>query len=126
MKVLSIVESAYRATVEEQDDTILWINTAMKGAGGDVTVLLKGNAVNYAVKAQDASGLVLGGKAQTKPPQLAKDVERLIERGVAVHVVRDDVAERGIEGSELIEGLFLCSRSEIAELVTRFDQVWHW
>jgi predicted peroxiredoxin len=126
MKVLSIVESAYRATVEEQDDTILWINTAMKGAGADVTVLLKGNAVNYAVKAQDASGLVFGSKAQTKPPQLAKDVERLIERGVAVHVVRDDVAERGIESSELIEGLFLCSRTEIAELVTRFDQVWHW
>src|SRR5262245_43661498 len=96
-KILQIVESAYRATLEEQDDTVIWITHAMKGAGGNLDVLLRGNAVNYAAKGQDASGLAFGEKKQTQPPRLAEDVAKLIEKGVAVYVVSDDVAERGLE-----------------------------
>jgi sulfur relay (sulfurtransferase) DsrF/TusC family protein len=125
-KTLNIVETAYRATLEEQDDTILWIATAMKGAGADLAVLLRGNAVNYAVKGQDASGLSFGARSQTHPPRLDEDVARLVGKGVSVFVVEDDVAERGLERMDLIDGLQTVSRSGLPKLVASYDQVWHW
>ena len=126
LKVLSIVASAYRATIEEQDDTILWTSTALKGAGANVDVLLRGNAVNYGVKGQDASGLQFGAKKQTHPPQLEDDLQRLMDKGAKVYVVTDDVAERGLERTDLIGGLEPLSRSRIAKLCADYDQIWHW
>src|SRR5690349_18380464 len=104
-KTLMIIETGYRATLEEQDDPVVWIAHAMKGAGADLGVLLRGNAVNYAVKGQNASGLAFGERRQTQPPDLAEDVARLVGKGVPVHIVEDDVAARGLERTDLIAGL---------------------
>src|SRR6266567_9000759 len=78
-KYLSIVERAYHGTLEEQDDTILWISHMAKKAGADVSLLLRANAVNYAVKGQDASGLTFGKAALSVPPTLDRDVDDLIK-----------------------------------------------
>lgn len=126
MKVLNIIETAYRATLEEQDDPIVWLTHAMRGAGADLAVVLRGNAVNYGVKAQDASGLSFGGKPQTQPPKLAQDLAKLIGKGVPVYVVQEDVAERGLERADLIEGLESVPRGGLAGLFSGYDQVWHW
>jgi intracellular sulfur oxidation DsrE/DsrF family protein len=126
MKVLNIVEAAYRGTLEEQDDTIVWICHAMKGANADIDVLLRGNAVNYAVKSQDASGLAFGSAAQTQPPQLANDLVKLKAKGVKLYVVEDALKERGIGAGELIDGLDFVPRSGLAKLFADYDQVWHW
>lgn len=126
MKALNIIETAYRATLEEQDDTIVWLTGAMQGAGADLAVLLRGNAVNYGVAAQDASGLRFGELAQSQPPRPADDLARLVDRGVAVHIVEEDLEARGIEAGELIAGLKPIARNEIAALLPDFDYVWHW
>jgi sulfur transfer complex TusBCD TusB component (DsrH family) len=126
MKVLNIVETAYRGTLEEQDDTVLWLSQVLQGAGANLAVLLRGNAVNYGVRGQDASGLAFGELRQTQPPRPAEDLARLIERGTLVHVVEEDLAERGIEQGELVPGLKPISRRNIAALLADFDQVWHW
>jgi sulfur relay (sulfurtransferase) DsrF/TusC family protein len=126
MKTLQIVTSAYRCNVEEQDDPVLWIAQAMKGAGADVHVLLEGDAVNYAAREQDASGLSFGGKAQTEPARIEKDLRRLVDKGAEVFIVEDDMAERGLERDDLVAGLQGVSRSGLARLFGRFDEVWRW
>src|SRR5215469_2344349 len=126
MKTLSIVESAYRATIEEQDDTIVWIHGAMKGAGADLALLLRGNAVNYLVQRQDAGGLAFGDWRQTQPPRIASDLAALAAKGVDVRYVAEDVAERGIERNELINGAQPVAREAVAELLGRHGRVWYW
>jgi predicted peroxiredoxin len=125
-RILSIVERAYHGTLEEQEDTILWINHALKNAGADVAVLLRSNAVNYAVRGQDASGLHFGATALRVPPELDEDVAALIAKGVTVHAVREDVEERGIAPGELVEGVELIGRHQLAGLLDNHDRVWHW
>jgi intracellular sulfur oxidation DsrE/DsrF family protein len=125
-KVLNIVSVAYRATLEEQDDTIVWLTHALKGAGADIDVLLRANAVNYPVRGQDASGLSFGGKEQTQPPQLANDVANLVGKGVRVLVCAEDLAERGLRPNELIDGVEMVGRGEIPALLGGYDHVWHW
>ena len=125
-KVLQIIETAYRATIEEQDDTCVWISHAMKGGGADIAILLRGNAVNYGCKAQDASGLAFGEKRQSHPPDLAGDVAGLVGKGVEVYVVEDDCAERGLERGDLIDGLKPVKRAGLARLFAGYDQIWHW
>jgi intracellular sulfur oxidation DsrE/DsrF family protein len=125
-KILSIIGTAYRATIEEQDDTTVWLTHTLKGVGAAIDVVLRGNAVNYAVKGQDASGLVFGDWRQTQPPRLDHDVAALGPKGVRVYVCEDDVRDRGIERGELIEGVEPIARASLPKLFEAYDQVWHW
>ena len=125
-QVLQIIDNAYRCTIEEQDDPAVWITHAMKGAGGEFGVLLKGSAVNYAVKGQDASGLQFGARAQTQPPRMEGEVAKLLEKGIPVYVVSDDVSDRGLEASDLLPGVGSVPRSGVAGLFGKYDEVWHW
>jgi intracellular sulfur oxidation DsrE/DsrF family protein len=125
-KILNIIESAYRGTLEEQDDTVVWLMHAMRGAGADLSVVLRGNAVNYVVRGQDASGLAFGERRQTNPPRLDEDVAKLAGKGVEVFVVEDDLAERGLERADVIADVKLLPRNGIAKLLGSHDQVCHW
>jgi len=126
-KTLNIVESAYRAEMEEQDDTILWLLAAMQGVGAERTVVLRGNAVNYAVVGQGVPGLTVGEWKQTQTPKMDRDVLDLIEkRKIPVYVVAEDLADRGIERSELVPGVQLLSRTKLPGLFDEYALVAHW
>jgi hypothetical protein len=126
-KTLNIVEVAYRAVMEEQDDTILWLLAAMQGAGAEHTVILRGNAVNYAVAGQGAPGLSIGAWKQTQAPRMDNDVIDLIEkRKIPVFVIEEDLAERGIGNSELVPGVQLLSSKMVPKCMADFEIVSHW
>ncbi len=116
-KTLNIVETAYRAVMEEQDDTILWLLAAMQGAGADHTVVLRANAVNYAVVGQGAPAMAVGSWTQTQPPKMDHDVADLMEkRKMTVYVVQEDLEQRGIERAELLAGIRLIPRAALPGL----------
>lgn len=125
-KILNIVETAYRGTIEEQDDTILWLSHALKNSGADISVLLRSGAVNYALKGQDASGLAFGESKMANAPEIDKDLEKMMQKGIPVYLVEEDARERGLEGAELVSGVQKVSRKKIPELLDQYDQVWHW
>ena len=125
-KILSVVDTAYRATLEEQDDTSLWFNHACRNAGANITLLLTGNAVNYAVKTQNPRSLNFGSGAIPHPNKFHEDLISFRESGGNVLYLSDDVEERGISSDELIQGLEPVKRSQLASLVDGFDLIWHW
>jgi sulfur relay (sulfurtransferase) DsrF/TusC family protein len=124
-RYLSIIDSAYRAIIEEQDDTAVWFTHAMKNGGADVSILFCGDAVSYAVMNQDARGLRFGDRA-VKGPDMVRDVKAVIEKKIPLFVVADDVAERGISPSQLIPGIEQIQRSSIARLIETHDRILSW
>ena len=126
MRTLQIVDTAYRATIEEQDDTVVWLTHVLRGAGAELALLLHGNAVNYAVAGQKPTTLAIGDWRQAHPPALAADLAGLRGKGVDILAVEEDLDERGIGKGELIDGIVLVPRSRLASVVAGFDRVWHW
>jgi sulfur transfer complex TusBCD TusB component (DsrH family) len=125
-RILNIVETAYRATLEEQDDTVLWLTGALKNAGADVSVLLRGNAVNYVVRGQDSAGLTIGPVKLGNPPRIDEDLLKLTGKGVTVYAVREDARDRGLDPGRVISGIEFISRNDVADLVEKHDQIWYW
>src|SRR5690606_34873219 len=87
MKVLQVIDQAFRTTAEEQDDTILWLTRSMRGAGGNLSVLLGGHGVYYGLLNRTQPALQLGDWKQSQPADLPSDLSNLVESGVPVYVI---------------------------------------
>ena len=125
-KVVSVIDTAYRATVEEQDDTAVWFTHILRQSGADITILLTGNAVNYAVRGQRPPALAFGTASIDSPPQLDQDLHKAAEAGVKLVLLRDDADMRGIAATDLMPDVEQISREQLADFLDAFDLVWHW
>jgi sulfur relay (sulfurtransferase) DsrF/TusC family protein len=126
MKLLNVVSSGYRATLEEQDDTVVWISHAMRNAGAEIDLLLEEAAVNYPVEGQSVDPVTIGGRLQSHAPDVHEQIRNFVGNGSAVYVVEEDLDERGIDRRRLLQEVRLVPRSELPKLISGYDQVWHW
>lgn len=126
MKALQVIQYAYRCTVEEQDDPVVWFAQVLEKNGGDVDVLLRGNAVNYGVVGQNPPSLSFGDWEQSHPSRLGNDIEATIGQGIKVYAIAEDLRDRGIAPAKLIKGVETITRVELPDLFEQYDQVWSW
>jgi len=126
MKALNIISVAYRATLEEQDDTIVWLTHAMRGAGADIDVLLRGPAVNYIVKGQEVAPLSIGGREQKHAPDVYGQLASLCEKGAMIYVLAEDLKQRGLKHAPRLDGARIVASEDVPKLADAYDYVWHW
>jgi len=126
MKVLQVIDQAFRTTGEEQDDTILWLTQCMRSAGANLEVLLTGHGVFYSVQSRPQPPLKFGNWQQTEPADITQDIGRLREKGVPVYAVREELIERGLFGLPVQLGVEVISRDAVTQLYENADQIWHW
>ncbi len=126
MKALQVIQSAYRCTIEEQDDPVIWFVQVLKSVGGDVDIVLRGNAVNYAVTGQVVEGLSFGDWEQTHPAKVDQDLQQALDKGIKVYAIAEDIKKRGISDGKLLGGIEQLSAHELPSLFEKYEQVWHW
>lgn len=126
MKVLQVIDQAFRTVVEEQDDTILWLTQSMSGAGAEQAVLLSGHGAYYAVQTRRQVPVSIGSWQQQEAADIRQDLARLAEKGVAVYVIDEDLSQRGISDLTVCPGVEVIKRTDLVALYENFDQVWHW
>ncbi len=125
-RVLSIVTTGYRGTIEEQDDTVVWLSAMCANAGLDVSLLLEATAVNYLTRGQDASGLRFGDVGVAHSPAIHRDLEDLVAKGIEVSYLSEDLAALGIDPANIIEAAKPVARTDLPAVFARYDQVWRW
>jgi predicted peroxiredoxin len=125
-RILSIVTTGYRATLEEQDDTILWLTRAVKNAGAEVGLLLRGDAVSYLVKGHETGRIAVGSKRLAHPPQLDRDIAAIVATGTPVFAVAEDLQVLGIRHEPHVEGVRVLPRTDLPKLFEQYEQIWQW
>ena len=124
--LLCICEQGYRASVEEQDDTVIWMTHMLQKNGVKTALLLRSSATNYANLGQQSVGVQFGDWKQAHPADFPRDLARYRADGGVVFVLKEDVASYGLSETDLVEGVAIISRASVAGLVSEYDQISFW
>ena len=125
--LLCICDQGYRASVEEQDDTVIWMaHMLQRDENTQVALLLRGSAVNYASRSQQSVGVTFGDWTQAHPADFPRDLGRFRNDGGRVFVLESDIARYGLESSDLVEGITPVASDKIAGLIAEHDLVSFW
>jgi sulfur transfer complex TusBCD TusB component (DsrH family) len=124
-KILSILSHTEYGNLEDSDIG-LFASAFAPVAGQQLALLLREDAVNYAVRGQDGTGIKVAGTPIQPGFLIETDLRSVNQSNIPVYVGREDVEERGIKPNELIDSVKLMSAKELGKLVDQFDTIWNW
>lgn len=125
-RVLAIVERAYRGAIEEQYANVLWLSHVLRRLRGDIDVLLRGNAVRYALRDQPHTQLTIGGRAVDTLPHYETEIRNLLQAGVLIYVSGADCDRFRVDRARLIPDVVELDPPAVARLFAGHAHVWHW
>jgi sulfur transfer complex TusBCD TusB component (DsrH family) len=123
--ILSILSHTEYGNLEDSDIG-LFASAFAPVAGQSLALLLREDAVNYAVKGQDGSGITIAGATVQPGFMIEADLQAVSQAKIPVYAVEEDLDERGIGKTDLIPGVQVVGRAGMGKLVDRFDTVWNW
>ena len=124
---LCICDQGYRATTEEQDDTVIWIaHMLQREEATSVAVLLRGTAVNYTNRAQESVGVTFGDWTQAHPADFPRNLAQFQADVGTVLVSASDLSRYGLTESDLFPDITIVEHTELAGLVADHDLVSFW
>lgn len=125
--LLCICDQGYRASIEEQDDTVVWMAHMLQRAEeSGATLLLRGSAVNYAFRGQEPAAVKFGAWQQQHPANFPRDLAAFVADGGRVFALAEDVAKHGLADGDLVDGVRPLPRAAVAGLVAEHDVLSFW
>jgi sulfur relay (sulfurtransferase) DsrF/TusC family protein len=124
-KILSVLSHTEYGNLEDSDIG-LFASAFAPVAGQGMSLLLRDDAVNYALRGQDGTGIKIAGTVVQPGFMIETDLQSVNQANVPVYAVREDLTERGIKLEDVIAGVKLVSTKEIGRLVDQADVVWNW
>lgn len=121
--VVSLVRSA--AGAPRGTEPALEANAYAVAEDLDVRVVLAGDAVELALAGGQAGPTEIAGVA-LPPAATGQDLRALIESGVAVRALSEDLRARGIDPGALVDGVAALEQTELAALLRAADAVLVW
>ncbi len=126
-RILAIFEKPIYMSMEPHDPHLLHVAFGVVSSGVQVDVLLREAAVNYAVAAQHTSSPKLLGQPlieiETAPHRV---LELMVQHKAAVHVVKEDLASRGLTERDLIPQVKIVGAADVPGLIAQHDSTFVW
>jgi hypothetical protein len=124
-RVLAIVERGYRGALEKQFFDELYLATELHRQLGGLDILLRGQAVTYAIDAPPVPPLRIGNRTVDTLSDPRKGLRTLLDAGVGVWAEEPGLAALGGSGSpdRLLAGIRVAAEGETAARWTEYRMV---
>jgi hypothetical protein len=107
------------------EDPVLEANVYAVAEDIDLTLLLRGGAIEYAVVTGETPAITLAGH-RLPNARCARDLRGLLESGVAVYVDAVSAAHQGLDVDALIPGVGIADAHQQSKMLRTADAVLHW
>ncbi len=124
-KILSVLSHTEYGNLEDSDIG-LFASAFAPVTGNQMTLLLSEDAVNYAVRGQDGTGIKIAGGTVQPGFLIETDIKSVQDSKIPVYAIKEDLEERGISEKEIVPGVKPIKRGEFGKFIDQFDTVWNW